>query len=297
MNITALIVTYNRLSKLKKTLMATKKLPFYHIVIVNNASTDGTENWLSAINDENITILHSKSNNGGAGGFRLGSEYISKNLETEWIVFFDDDAYPADDFISTFSSIDKSGKDIYCSKVRTPEGKICKMNLPWKKRTVTLSDNLDYIRYPQNYIVHPDVEEKALTFSFVGCIISKKVLANNYMYIQQDLFIYYDDVFFSYNLTSHGYEIFYHPELNFIHDIKENNSWDGQEWKIYYLSRNLFLYEKYFPGKDFFSITSKCVRLIKYAINGLKCRHKKNYYAYLLKGIFHGVKKTGGRNH
>lgn len=297
MNITALIVTYNRLGKLKKTLMATSKLPFDHIVIVNNASTDGTKSWLNAITDANITILHSEDNNGGAGGFRLGSEYISKNLETEWIVFFDDDAYPAGDFISNFSSITKNEKEIYCCEVRTPQGKICKMNLPWKKRTITLTDNLNYIRHPENYIAQPNVKDEVLTFSFVGCVISKYVLANSYKYIQQDLFIYYDDVFFSYNLTLHGYKIFYHPDLKFIHDIKENNSWDGQEWKIYYLSRNLFLYEKYFPGKDFFSITSKCVRLTKYFIDGLKCKHKISYYAYLLKGIFHGMKNTGGRNH
>ncbi|MDU5472095.1 MULTISPECIES: glycosyltransferase [Pantoea] len=297
MNITALIVTYNRLHKLKKTLMATRRLPFNHIVIVNNASTDNTEDWLNAIADANITILHSKNNNGGAGGFRLGSEYISKYLETEWIVFFDDDAYPADDFISNFSSIDKNEKNVYCSEVRTPQGKICKMNLPWKKRAITLRDNLKYIRYPENYIAQPNLKERVLTFSFVGCIISKRVLVNSYKYIQPDLFIYYDDVFFSYNLTYYGYEIFFCPELKFIHDVKEKNSWDGQEWKIYYLSRNLFLYEKYFPGKDFFSTISKCIRIIKYTIDGLKCKHKKNYYAYLLKGIFHGMKNKGGRNH
>lgn len=43
---TALIVTFNRLEKLKKTVAETVKLHFTSIVIVNNGSTDGTSDWL-----------------------------------------------------------------------------------------------------------------------------------------------------------------------------------------------------------------------------------------------------------
>lgn len=41
MKYTALIVTFNRLGKLKKTVEETLKLEFTNIVIVNNGSTDG----------------------------------------------------------------------------------------------------------------------------------------------------------------------------------------------------------------------------------------------------------------
>ncbi|MBN3339109.1 hypothetical protein H4W20_03762 [Klebsiella pneumoniae] len=43
MKYTALIVTFNRLGKLKKTVEETLKLEFTNIVIVNNGSTDGTQ--------------------------------------------------------------------------------------------------------------------------------------------------------------------------------------------------------------------------------------------------------------
>ena len=76
MKYTALIVTFNRLGKLKKTVEETLKLEFTNIVIVNNGSTDGTQAWLSSIVDTRVIVLTLTENTGGAGGFKTGSQYI-----------------------------------------------------------------------------------------------------------------------------------------------------------------------------------------------------------------------------
>ena len=67
MKYTALIVTFNRLGKLKKTVEETLKLEFTNIVIVNNGSTDGTQAWLSSIVDTRVIVLTLTENTGGAG--------------------------------------------------------------------------------------------------------------------------------------------------------------------------------------------------------------------------------------
>ena len=56
MKYTALIVTFNRLGKLKKTVEETLKLEFTNIVIVNNGSTDGTQAWLSSSVDTRVIV-------------------------------------------------------------------------------------------------------------------------------------------------------------------------------------------------------------------------------------------------
>ncbi|MFK9880810.1 glycosyltransferase, partial [Klebsiella pneumoniae] len=66
MKYTALIVTFNRLGKLKKTVEETLKLEFTNIVIVNNGSTDGTQAWLSSIVDTRVIVLTLTENTGGA---------------------------------------------------------------------------------------------------------------------------------------------------------------------------------------------------------------------------------------
>lgn len=73
MKCTALIVTFNRLEKLKKSVRETVKAGFSSIVIVNNGSSDGTREWLSSLSEPGITILNLKDNLGGAGGFKVGS--------------------------------------------------------------------------------------------------------------------------------------------------------------------------------------------------------------------------------
>uniref|UniRef100_UPI00351B5BDF glycosyltransferase family 2 protein n=1 Tax=Serratia sp. ME43 TaxID=2744256 RepID=UPI00351B5BDF len=41
----------------------------------------------------------------------------------------------------------------------------------------------------------------------------------NIEYIWPELFIYYDDLYFSYRLSQQGYRFRYSPELVFLHDV------------------------------------------------------------------------------
>ncbi|MBD9658333.1 glycosyltransferase [Pantoea sp. PNT03] len=296
MNLTALIVTYNRLDKLKKTYEATLKLPFKHIVIVNNNSTDTTKDWLNLLINNRLTIVHRDTNDGGSGGFRFGAEFIANNITTDWVVFYDDDAYPQDNFIEKFKAIEPNQNTIYCSKVINTSEEVCKMNLPWKKRTLTIIENITYLRNNENFIADENEIDEVITFSFVGCIISNKMLIQNYEFIKNELFIYYDDVYFSHYLYRCGYKIFYRPELIFIHDVGSLNNWNGQEWKVYYLSRNMFLC-KILYNYDFFSFSGKVLRLAKYFFDGFRNKNKKKYFVFFARGVMDGLKKISGIRH
>ena len=71
-NLVAVIVTYNRLDKLKQTIERSRHCSFYRTVVVNNCSSDGTAEWLDSLQDDNLVVIHSVVNGGGAGGFNLG---------------------------------------------------------------------------------------------------------------------------------------------------------------------------------------------------------------------------------
>ena len=93
-----LIVTYNRIDKLKKTLLSiesqtrTPDLVFF----VDNSSTDGTDmllsSWCQKVSFKTI-VYRTSENLGGAGGFSIGLDLISKE-NIDWIYIGDDDAYP-----------------------------------------------------------------------------------------------------------------------------------------------------------------------------------------------------------
>ena len=91
-NIIAVVVTHNRLELLKKVIDNLKNQTYKidAIVVINNASTDGTEEWLKSQSDlEYVT----QGNLGGAGGFNTGLQYAYKH-NYEWIWFMDDDVLP-----------------------------------------------------------------------------------------------------------------------------------------------------------------------------------------------------------
>lgn len=297
MNVTALIVTYNRLEKLQQTVKATLVLPFQHVVIVNNASNDSTASWLAKQDDPRLHIVTSPENNGGAGGFRRGAAYICDNLSTDWVTFYDDDAWPDDSFFEQFCTLDHNTDTAYCGRVIDLAGNDCKMNIPWAKRPFGLWQNIQYSRCPDDFIINNERSAPAVTFSFVGCIISFTTLCKTWSYIEEKLFIYYDDVYYSWLLSTQGYNIRYEPRLIYHHDVKPATGLNNQEWKIYYLARNLLLGRYLYKKKTFYTPSAILLRYIKYMLQGLSINNKTLYYRFLLRGLLDGMRNNGGKRH
>jgi rhamnopyranosyl-N-acetylglucosaminyl-diphospho-decaprenol beta-1,3/1,4-galactofuranosyltransferase len=94
----AVVVTYNRRQLLEQCLRAIAQqtaLP-PHLVIVDNASTDGTAAWLKTWLPGQLPIAEVVSlteNRGGAGGFAEGMR-VAIGQHADWIWMMDDDAAP-----------------------------------------------------------------------------------------------------------------------------------------------------------------------------------------------------------
>lgn len=68
----AVVVTHNRLDHLQKTvgrLLDSPAADLDGLVVVDNASDDGTAAWLAAQSDPRLDVLRLAVNGGGAGGF------------------------------------------------------------------------------------------------------------------------------------------------------------------------------------------------------------------------------------
>ena len=90
--VVAVVVTYNRLELLRRNLdcLRTQTHPLAGIVVVNNGSTDGTEQWLDSQTD--LTVI-TQDNCGGAGGFARGL-IVALHLPAAWLWCMDDDVFP-----------------------------------------------------------------------------------------------------------------------------------------------------------------------------------------------------------
>lgn len=96
--IIAVVVTYNRLALLQRTLasLRAQTLPLQDIVVVDNGSTDGTGPWLDQ--EEGLTVVH-QTNVGGAGGFHTGIARAHAE-RPDWIWCMDDDVFPRPECLS-----------------------------------------------------------------------------------------------------------------------------------------------------------------------------------------------------
>ena len=73
----AVVVTYNRLEMLKDCLGALERQTVpCDILVVDNASTDGTKEFLEGT--WNVSCIRMKENTGGAGGFNTGMKEAVK---------------------------------------------------------------------------------------------------------------------------------------------------------------------------------------------------------------------------
>ena len=108
MKIGVVLVTYNRLEKLKVSLSCYERQTYQpqYVLVVNNFSSDGTAEYLASWQAEKSTfdkyVLNLKQNIGGSGGFYTGMQ-TALELETEWIWVSDDDAYPRADALENLN--------------------------------------------------------------------------------------------------------------------------------------------------------------------------------------------------
>lgn len=109
MQVTAVIVTFNRKDLLQRCIdsVANQTYPLNKILIVDNASTDGTIESLKSngwLQNSRIQILRLEENMGGAGGFSIGWQNAIES-GAEWLWVMDDDGFPAKDCLEKLIGI------------------------------------------------------------------------------------------------------------------------------------------------------------------------------------------------
>ncbi|SET58771.1 glycosyltransferase family 2 protein [Geodermatophilus poikilotrophus] len=238
-NVAAVIVTYNRADKLGKVIeqVLAQDRPADQVIIVDNASTDGTADVLTAFEGRaTVHIERLATNSGGAGGFAHGMAVAyERGADHVWIM--DDDCYADPDALRELLDGHASAEasmgmrlPYACSVVRWTDGEICEMNNPeptwdWGKLLV---------RGEHSVLVN--------SCSFVSVLFPRWALTQFGLPLAE-YFIWFDDQEYTRRLTAAG------PGVQVLrstvtHDLGVNRGVnfgdvnDGNMWKFEYGVRN-----------------------------------------------------------
>ena len=282
-SIGVVIVTYNRLELLKKTIEKfenQKRLPDL-MIIVDNASTDGTHEfldlWEKKENSLSKIIYHSPLNEGGSGGFWLGME-IALKQSIDWIWRSDDDAYPEENALLNAALFIEKHSDENISAICSQVINNGKIDTVHRRNYIQNGFRTESIRAEEG--LYSEECFQINCFSYVGVIINKRKLKEAGP-VLKEYFIRYDDTEHSLRLSKIG-KIYCVPAIKVHHDvIGDENS---ITWKTYYIYRNwINMIKRHFPWYCYLYYVYKlCKETIK-----IKFSHNRQVQYKLMKAAIH----------
>lgn len=235
--IIVLVVTYNRKELLKENIEALleQKYKDFDILVVDNASTDGTKEYINDfIKNKKVIYENTGANLGGAGGFHFGLKKVIE-LGYEYCWLMDDDTIPKKESLEVLYNKAKDLNNEFsflCSYVEWIDGTPCKMNqvIP-DKYWFDEADKLHFNRML-----------KLKSCTFVSVFINLKITEKVGLPIKQ-MFIYGDDHEYTTRLSKEkpGYFVF---DSVVLHKMGSNQGYNIEDIpkerinRYFYDSRN-----------------------------------------------------------
>ena len=248
LTLAAVVVTYNRLDKLRATVERLLGEALDHIIVVDNGSSDGSRAWLTRQTDPRLRLIYADENLGGAGGFEQGMRLAMAEYNPDWLILMDDDGRPAPGTIADFRAAPHGDWDAYAAAVRYPSGEICEMNRPtvnpfWHLRAffrTLFRGGQEGFHIPDAAYAPGAGQRQIDVTSFVGFFVSRETVAR-VGFPDGRLFVYGDDVLYTLGISAAGLRIAFAPEYRFEHDcstfLAEVRVYRPL-WKVYYNFRN-----------------------------------------------------------
>lgn len=218
----------------------------YDIIVVDNASTDGSGLFVKA-NYPHIILLENATNTGGSGGFDRGIRYcIEKNYD--YVALLDNDILLEENTLINLLNYLKNHP-----KVGIVGSKICTMDNP-----DILQEMGSFIDFEENFNIktpfkgYKDTNNlpEIIKCDYVPacCLITTQEVLKKVGSFNTDHFIYWDDMDWCTRVKRAGYEIHAINNSRVFHKMGSSNN--TNTFGIYYFERNRILFFlKYLSNK------------------------------------------------
>jgi len=256
--VSVIIVNYNvrdfilhALQSIKKAL---KNLD-HEIIVVDNASVDGSPEFIKSQFPDVILIENEKN-----VGFAAANNIALKQAKGEYLVLINPDTLVQEDTFTSLMNFMKTHPDAGAAtcKILNPDGsfsldsrhsipspstaiwKILGLSKIFPKNKIFGQYNLTYLDPDDTYPVD------AISGSFM--FIRREAFLDTGL-LDEDFFMYCEDIDYCHRLNNTGWKIYYVPESNIIHYKGESTKKDNIDYVINF-NKSLYLYfKKHFQSK------------------------------------------------
>ena len=278
--IVAVVVTYNRKDCLLRCVEALgNQTAPTDVLIVDNASTDGTAEALAPLLSDTVRYVNTGENLGGAGGFQFGvRQAVSDGYDLLWLM--DDDCIPETYALEALLTADKRLEGHYgflSGMAYWRAGNLCNMNV----QKVGIKEKLTDLSSP--------VVPVAMA-TFVSLLVPARRVKQVGLPIKE-FFIWSDDLEYTRRL-SRRFPCFAVPASRVLHDMHSNDNVNiatdspDRLGRYAYLYRNeVYVYRREGIRGWLYLIPRVCYHLLKVL---LKSDHKWAKMKVILSSFFAG---------
>ncbi len=210
--------------------------PFFHIIVVDNASTDNSEDRLKK-KFPDIEIIQTGRNLGYTGGINVGVRHVLLQRPA-YILILNNDTLVQPDFLNHLVDVLESNETaaaacgtIYYYPERTKIWYAGGRLIPWRglavhEKKLSAANN-------------PSFSDAQRVSFITGCmILLRRSIIEKIGMEDERFFMYLDDIEFSARILTAGYELLYVPRAIIYHKV----CGEGESaFKLYYSVRNRLL--------------------------------------------------------
>jgi len=288
------VVTYNRLALLTECIESLRAQTHAAnaIIVVDNASTDGTDAWLATQKD--LIVLTHDINEGSAGGFYQGMKYAFDN-GYHWIWVMDDDVAAEKDCLQKMMEAVKANDMLTVIAPLVEEGGSV---VNYHRSNFDIKPELSGF---QSLLADYTVPQTIGFASFVGFMISSDLVAVSGL-PDKELFFQNDDVEYILRVNKYG-KIVLVPEAVIVHKsakkaIEINKYSLSVLFVKFFVQRNkILIKQKYYrESAPFKAVILRTNVLINYLKNLLKIlfivpfKYKNIYLKVYTQSYMQGLK-------
>lgn len=226
-SVAAVFVTYNRSDLLRDTLTALAKStrPVDEVIVVDNASSDGTAEMLAA-EFPDVTHLPLASNTGAAGGFAAGLRAAEAHGH-DWAWLFNDDDHPLPEALETMlGRLPELPRRtaMFASWLIDDTGAVARLGSGWRNRRLPLVEPpADRSPYPVDVLI------------FAGALVNTAAVRELGL-PKAEYFMMWEEMEYCIRARRAGWAVYILPEP--LVATLHVGAATAPPWRLYYQSRN-----------------------------------------------------------